>query len=192
MTTPATLHDELKQTTSKPHQALEKKMVKVIKGIKTQGDYARFLELMYGYYAALEKDLDRYLPYMQLGHRRTANKLLSDINQVQTADRPAGRVELCRDLPAIDSLASALGAMYVVEGSVMGAPQIAKMIASQLKLSDNTSLTFFNGSAEDVSSNWSIFLSNFSRDFEDDERQSIIRAATATFEAFSHWIDERS
>jgi heme oxygenase len=187
MTTATTLQDELKQATAKSHQALEKKLIKVIKGVKSKPDYVKFLKLMYGYHAALEKELDRYLQYMQIGHRRTSQKLLNDINQLEQVEK----VELCKDLPAIDSLASALGAMYVIEGSVMGAPHIAKMITSQVKLDGSNSVTFFDENPEELSANWQTFQTNLRREFEDDERRAIIRGATTTFETFSNWIDQR-
>jgi heme oxygenase len=184
----ATLQEELKSSTTKSHQALEKKMLKVIKGIKSKGDYVKFLKLMYGFHAAMEKELERYMPYIQVGNRRLAYRLLNDIKQFE----PVKKVEMCRELPAIDSLASALGAMYVLEGSVMGAPHIVNMITSQLKLHDSSSLTFFTGQGEDMTASWKIFLTNFNRDFEDDERRAIIRSATTTFEMFSHWIEENT
>jgi heme oxygenase len=183
-----TLEEELRSSTSKPQQVLEKKMIKLIKNIKSTGDYVKFLKLIYGYYAALEKDLDRYMPYIQMGNRRMAYRLLNDINQFE----PSKRVDLCKELPAIDSLSAALGAMYVLEGSVMGAPHIVEMFTSQLHLKDNASLTFFTGQGEDLVASWKTFQSNFNRDFEDEERRSIIRSANNTFAAFANWIEART
>lgn len=82
--------------------------------------------------------------------------------------------------------------MYVVEGSVMGAPHVTKMLASQVKLDDNTTSTFFDLPAHEIAASWNTFLSNFYRDFEEDERRSIIRGAETTFATFSNWIDQKA
>jgi heme oxygenase len=179
------LHEELRKRTSDAHQALETKLLTIIRDIKSTSDYVSFLKLMYGYYAAIEEKLDTYIPQMGIEHRRTPGRLLDDLRQYEHTSE----VLFCRDLPVIDSFAAALGGMYVVEGSTLGGPIIARLIASQLGLNDNSTLTFFAGQPES-SQSWNAFKKNFSRPFEEVEKVSLIRAANHTFVTFSNWIDQ--
>jgi heme oxygenase len=181
------LHEELKKRTSDAHQALETKLLTVIRNIKSTGDYVRFLKLMYGYYAAIEERLSDYVPHMGIANRRTSGRLLNDIRNYETSSE----VSLCTDLPLIDSFPAALGSMYVVEGSTMGGPIIARMIATQLGLNDNTTLTFFSGHPGTYQS-WNAFKENFARPFAENEKHSLIHTANHTFFTFSNWIDQHA
>src|SRR6187431_554729 len=125
------LHPYLKEQTSPSHQALEQRMVDLIHQIRSGEDYARFLKLMYGYYAALEDRIAEFVDNRRpwdFKKRRKAGRLLEDIRQFA----PPGSVALCDQLPDLHSYAGALGAMYVLEGSVLGGKIVARMIKEQL------------------------------------------------------------
>lgn len=182
------LHPYLKERTSPSHQALEQRMVALIHQIRSGEDYARFLKLMYGYYAAVEGRIAEFLsnrPPMDFRKRRKADRLMNDINQFSSP----GSGDLCDHLPDVRSYAGALGAMYVLEGSVLGGKMIARMIKGQLQLQDAAGFSFFQGYGEDTGAMWQAFKEDLEQPFDDDEREEVVQAANDTFERFKQWID---
>lgn len=178
------LHQELKDTTTPSHQALEKKMVGFIRNIRTEKDYVRFLKVMYGYYSALERQIENYIPEPEILGRRKANHLLNDLGYYHYEDEPV----LCKELPPIHSYPAALGALYVMEGSTMGGSIIAKMIKGQLGTQEGDGFSFFNGYGENTKKMWDSFKQNFEKPFASEERDELIEAANNTFKSFHNWI----
>jgi len=78
------INEQLKESTQPSHQALEKKMVSMIRKIHTRQDYVKFLKLMYGYYSALEKRVQEYVSELEIGKRRKAERLLEDISYFES------------------------------------------------------------------------------------------------------------
>lgn len=182
------LHPYLKERTSPSHQALEQRMVALIQQIRSGEDYAKFLKLMYGYYAAVEGRIAEFVdnrPPKDFKKRRKADRLLNDISQFSNP----GSVNLCDRLPAVHSYAGALGAMYVLEGSVLGGKMIAKMIRGQLHLQDSAGLSFFLGYGDDTGAMWQAFKEDLEQPFNEDEKEEVVQAANDTFVRFKQWID---
>ena len=182
------LNQQLKEGTQPNHQALEKKMVTMIRGIKSEQDYVRFLKVMYGYYSALEQRIQDYVSETEMTKRRKAERLLDDISHFETVASP----ELCRDLPPISSHAEALGAMYVMEGSTMGGKTIARMIEGQSGLNGPSGFSFFNGYGEDTTKMWEEFKVFLNRPLDEMEKMHLILSANRTFNKFYNWIDKNA
>jgi heme oxygenase len=182
------LHQELKDTTTPSHQALEKKMVGFIRNIKTERDYVRFLRVMYGYYSALERQIETFIPEPEILGRRKANHLLNDLGCFESEDEPA----LCRELPNINSYHAALGALYVMEGSTMGGNIIARIIKGQLGSTGGDGFSFFNGYGDNTKKMWEAFRQNFEKPFASEEREELIEAANNTFITFHNWISKHA
>ena len=183
------LNEELKESTQPSHQALEKKMVSIIKRIRTRQDYVNFLKLMYGYYSALEKRVQEYVSEREIGKRRKAERLLEDITYFESTATPE---TLCDKLPPITSHAEALGAMYVMEGSTMGGKIIARMIEGQAGINGPSGFSFFNGYGEDTGKMWEEFKVFLNRPFDEMEKLNLILAANRTFNTFYNWIDKHA
>jgi heme oxygenase len=182
------INEQLKDSTHPSHQALEKKMVSMIKKIQTRQDYVKFLKLMYGYYSALEKRVQDYVSEPEIGKRRKAQRLLEDISCFETTATP----DLCKELPPISSHAEALGAMYVLEGSTMGGKIIARMIEGQAGINGPSGFSFFNGYGDDNGKMWEDFKSLLNRPFDELEKLNLILTANRTFITFSNWIDKHA
>lgn len=159
-------------------------MVSFIRSIRTEHDYVKFLKVMYGYYSALEQQIESFLPEQEILGRRKANHLLNDLGSFDDDDTPA----LCSDLPEIQSYPAALGAMYVMEGSTMGGSIIAKMIQNQLGRKPTRGFSFFYGYGENTKQMWELFKANFEKPFCNREREELIEAAQKTFITFHNWI----
>ncbi len=182
------INEQLKDSTQASHQALEKKMVSIIKKIKTREDYVNFLKLMYGYYSALERSVQEYVTEMEIGKRRKAERLLQDISYFESTSTP----DLCKELPPISSHAEALGAMYVMEGSTMGGKIIARMIEGQAGIDGPSGFSFFNGYGEETSKMWEEFKTFLNRPFDEIEKLNLILTANRTFRTFYNWIDRNA
>lgn len=182
------LNDQLRESTQPSHQALEKKMVSLIRKIRTRQDYVKFLKLMYGYYSALERRVQEYVSEMEIGKRRKAERLLEDISYFESTSDPA----LCSELPPIRSHAEALGAMYVMEGSTRGGKIIAQMIEGQAGINGPSGFSFFNAYGEENGRMWEEFKVFLNRPFDEMEKLNLILTANRTFITFYNWIDKHA
>lgn len=182
------LNEQLRESTHPSHQALEKKMVSIIRGIRTKQDYVNFLKLMYGYYSALERRVQEYVSDTEIGKRRKAERLLEDISYFESTGTP----DLCKELPPICSHAEALGAMYVLEGSTHGGSTIARMIEGQAGINGPSGFSFFNGYGEENGKMWEEFKTILNRPFDELEKLNLILTANRTFITFYNWIDKHA
>jgi len=182
------LNDQLQESTHPSHEALEKKMVSMVRKIRNRSDYVKFLKLMYGYFSALEKRVQEYVSELEIGKRRKAQRLLEDISYFEATASP----DLCKDLPPITSHAEALGAMYVMEESAMGAQAIAQMIKRQAGINGPSGFSFFNSYGEDGGKMWEEFKSLLNKPFDELEKLDLILTANRTFNAFNNWIDKHA
>jgi heme oxygenase len=182
------LTDELKEYTEEVHHASEKKMIVALRHISTYEDYIRMLNWLYGFYAPVERLVRQHLTednFPDINRRSRAEYILWDIRE---SGLPVPKPEACERLPLIDSFHSALGAMYVLEGSTLGGRIIAGMIARSLE--STQSLSFFNGYGAETGYMWSTFKTYLNQPFSTDERREVIAAAEDTFLTFKNWIEK--
>jgi len=122
------IQEELRKQTAAAHQQLEKLVVARLKNIRNNEDYADLLKIFYAYFSRLEKAISPYRSTEVLPdytERRHAISLANDI--VSLGAELTGLPEL--SVPTIDNTVKALGALYVMEGSVMGGIIIIQMLA---------------------------------------------------------------
>ena len=182
------LTEELKEMTADAHRAAEKKLIAVLKKTTTTADYMRMLNWLYGYYSPLEALIRRFLTpdvLPDIIKRCRAEYLVWDMKESGLPELPPDK---CDQLPVIDSLASALGALYVLEGSTLGGRIIAGMISRELD--SLKSLSFFHGYGAETQKMWLSFKEFLNRPFPLMQRREIIAAAEDTFITFKNWIDK--
>ncbi|HEY0742734.1 MAG TPA: biliverdin-producing heme oxygenase [Chryseosolibacter sp.] len=180
------LADELKEQTRLVHADLEKKLLTHIQGVKDTGRYTRLLVLMYGYYAALEQQLDRFrqdLPDYNI--RRKSQAILDDLDVLAY---PTKQIPVCLDVPSIHSLPSALGAMYVLEGSTLGGKIISKMLLKQVPTLEG-STRFFQGYKEESMTMWQKFKEHLHSTVDESQQHETHFAAKETFVKFKKWLE---
>lgn len=182
---------ELKAYTAKEHLELEQKLIPMIKDVKNVSQYAALLKLFFGFYAPLEKklsdvvDLKNVITGMQL---RKAESLKNDIIAIQS---PVENVLLCDDLPGVVNLSSALGILYVLEGSTLGGKGIAGILKKNLATEAAIPFSFFLYYGDDTKKMWDRFkdkldsTSNLSKD-------DLLSAASETFILFKRWIQKNN
>ncbi|MGE9313627.1 biliverdin-producing heme oxygenase [Niabella sp. CJ426] len=175
------LSNHIKEATKAPHQQLEVVVVKKLKSIRSQADYADLLKHFYAYFSKVEQAVAPYINETVLpdyAERRNSSYIKADIEalgeSVETLPHAVA--------PGIVNTISALGALYVLEGSIMGGRIIVQMLE---KAGITQGVSFFSGYGEATGQMWQRFTEVLNRyaPTEDDEAQAIA-AANATFKQF--------
>lgn len=182
------LTEQLKENTADVHQSTEKKMIVALKKIETKEDYIHMLNWLYGFYAPIETLVRQQLTednFPGITKRSRAEYILWDIRE-SGVETP--QPETCEQLPVIDSFHSALGALYVLEGSTLGGRIIAGMISRSL--GSVNSLSYFNGYGAETGNMWNAFKDFLNQPFTIEQKEEIIAAAEDTFLTFKTWIDK--
>lgn len=181
------LAESLKKYTSEVHSELEQRLLAHIHAVQTAQHYGWLLTLMYGYYAALEKDLERFSEVLpDYRDRRKSDYILQDLNTLQYSTEG---LPVCRDIPTISSLPAALGAMYVLEGSTLGGKVISKLLKKRLPSLEG-STNFFEGYGEKTGDMWQKFRAHLVATVQEQNFNETQRAAHETFSKFKNWIEK--
>jgi len=163
-------------------------MILALKRIETNKDYVHMLNWMYGFYAPIEALIQKQLTsdiLPDIDRRSRAEYLLWDIRDQGLLNL---EFRICRELPVIDSVEQAIGALYVLEGSTLGGRIIAGMLKE--KLGANLPTTWFNGYGEENSRMWQSYKDFLDQPRTPEQHAAILEAAKATFITFKNWIDK--
>lgn len=181
--------DKLRTATRAEHEALEQDMFPLIQGITDAKTYGQLLQLFYGYYQPLEKDIEPYGAALldDYAQRRKVQWIRNDLLAM---DLPQDGIRIDKYNPVVDSRAAAMGALYVMEGSTLGGKIICKTIRENLGLPDHNGLSFFNGYGAETGSKWKTFLQVLDGFSETPEEETIVQSARAVFAGFSRWISD--
>ncbi|SMD16651.1 biliverdin-producing heme oxygenase [Pedobacter nyackensis] len=175
------LSNSIKDATKEAHLTLEKKVVQKMKAIRSDADYADFLKHFYAYFNQVEQAIAPYITTELLpdhAERRNSSYLKQDIEALgsDVNDLPEAIA------PEITNAIQALGALYVMEGSIMGGPIIVKMLE---KSGVTNGVSFFSGYGEATGQMWGKFVAvlNASANSEAEEELAI-KSANDTFSNF--------
>lgn len=176
------LNTKIKEATRVPHQEVEKKVVLRIKAIRNEADYADFLKHFYAYFKAVEQAVAPYITTAilpDLAERRNSSYIKTDIEAL------GDNIEALpfATAPEINNAVQALGALYVLEGSIMGGPYIVQMLQ---KCGLTRGFSFFNGYGAASGQKWAAFtqILNALPKNEAEEEQAL-QSAHETFARFS-------
>lgn len=175
------LSTNIKETTKTAHIQLEKRVVQHLKAITSYEDYAEFLKCFYAYFSELEKVIMPFITKELLPDykaRRNSTSLKNDI--LESGYTVQGLPDVA--MPQIGNALGAFGALYVMEGSVMGGSIIVEMLR---KRGIVKGVTFFSGYGEETGKMWGTFISVLNNLTGSAQEQDIvIQAAEATFNNF--------
>lgn len=157
-------------------------------------DLARYRDLLarfYGWYAPMEARLARAADWEALGYdfeaRRKTPLLADDLRALGIAD-PAG-LPRCEALPEVKDAASALGCMYVIEGSTLGGQMLTRHFKAQLGLTPARGCAFFGSYGADVGPRWVAFRAFLAAaDVSGAAEDAAIASARATFDTLGAWL----
>ena len=179
------LDQDLKEKTRVEHAALEKTLLQFIRGVNSRLEYADLLTKLYGYYHALENVISPFLLDSEVtdySTRRKSDRLFLDLAEI----RDGKNIELCRQLPAVDSYHSALGVLYVLEGSTLGGRIIAGMLSSRIQ--SESGFRFFYSYGDDTIEMWKRFKGHLRKPYTKEQQEIIISSALLTFITFKNWL----
>jgi heme oxygenase len=175
------LSSNIKEATHTAHQQLEVIVVKKLKAIRSQAEYADLLKHFYAYFNKVEQAIAPFITTEVLpdyASRRNSSHIKNDIEALgaTVTDLPLA------EAPAIPDTISALGALYVMEGSIMGGRIIVQMLE---KAGITQGVSFFSGYGEATGRMWQGFtevLNQYAPTTEDETKA--IATANATFSKF--------
>ena len=102
---------------------------------------------------------------------------------------PLEKIPRCAALPAFDTPASRLGALYVVEGSTLGGRQLARGLDQLLGQAGNVGRRFFHGRGADTTPAWNAFLARMtSSERTAADHTETVEAAVKTFSIYEEWL----
>jgi heme oxygenase len=175
----------VKLFTSNAHQELEALIVPKLSSIQSQDDYHSLLKCFYGYFKPVENVIEQFIDkniLPDIKQRRKATLILKDL------DDSDDDVLLCQDLPEINNTATALGAMYVLEGSTLGGRGITKMLL-KTGIFPSSQIQFFNGYGEHTGKMWVSFQNCLNEYcYKQGEAEETLQTANDTFVYFKNWV----
>lgn len=181
------LSTNIKEATKEAHLNLERKVIQKLKAIRSNADYADFLKYFYTYFNQVEQAIAPYITSAVLPdykERRNSAYLKNDIEAL------GGTVNDIRTVavPVIQNELQALGALYVMEGSIMGGSIIVKMLE---KGGITEGVSFFSGYGEATGQKWGVFVSVMNQQATTPEQEAIaINTADETFVRFGDVFEE--
>ena len=191
---PPSLIHALRTETAELHVALEKRLPFFSEQLDLDL-YRRLMAAYYGFYKPLEQRL-HVLTLTPTGLDQSLRiklpVLRADLTALGLDDHAIEALPTCRDLPQIDSRASALGVSYVLEGATLGGQILRRRVAEQLGLDASSGAAFLNVYGELTGRRWKDFLQYLGdRNLGDAQTLEVTRAAKATFTHFEHWLDSQ-
>ncbi len=182
-----TLSNSIKEATKAGHQDTEKKVITRIKHIKTEQDYLQLLRCFYAYFSAVERAIAPYMTASILPdheERRNSAYIKADIQELggDFNNLPAATA------PSVTNNLQAMGALYVLEGSIMGGPYIVQMLK---KMGITGGFSFFSGYGENSGHMWHSFTESLnSLPKSELDKVTAVDTAMETFRRFGDVFEE--
>ena len=180
--------DVLKRSTEEDHAAIERAL-NLPDPTLTLISYRTLLERFYGYYAPWERicrpSVDQFLP--GFFDKRLRTPLLErDLAFLGGGDVHA--ITECLNVPAVRSLAQALGSMYVVEGSTLGGRLLSRHFSDALGVEAETGGMFFAGYGGRTGAMWREFAAIVETHLPSSSATEGVEAAQNTFRTLREWL----
>ncbi len=188
--TPLTLPERLKQHTARDHAEVEACVD--LMGIDSLGRYLSVLQAFHGFWPGMEARIQVVLPpalQQEWMSRWRAARLGPDLRLLGFSADAVAALPACDTWPEISSPAAALGALYVLEGSSLGARHISRHLADRLGLSADCGAGFFAGHGAQTGALWLRFKDVLQEQLTTPTEQAMaVNAAGQTFSCLNHWF----
>jgi len=184
----------LRSRTAHQHSLLEQ--TKASKNLLSQqvttADYSAYLSLLYGFVKGFENVVfplvDHYITDIE--DRRKTHLLVADLNMLGIDEADLAVIPEQFFEEAYQSTATALGGMYVLEGSVLGGAFIYKHLQTTVGSEAIAGKAkYFKVYGSETGSRWKIFLKAFCQASSGMEEE-VIESASQTFSALHNWFNQ--
>ena len=182
----------LKSSTAEQHQNVETLMPFFREQFSLE-DYTHTLEAFLGFFEPVERALSGAADWSAIGidiqDRSRAHLLRNDLCARGLSDSAIASLPRCSSLPPMGNLASALGCLYVLEGSTLGGQVIGRELARRFGIGESTGASFFLSHGSRVGEMWKEFCSVVRKHARQaDSRQLAVEAAKQTFASLEDWM----
>jgi heme oxygenase len=160
----------------------------------TAADYATYLSLLYGFVKGFEHIVFPLLQHSvtDIEERRKTHLLVSDLNMLGIDEAGIATIPEQFFAEVYHSNATALGGMYVLEGSVLGGAVINKHLQKTLGTEAIAGkANFFTAYGSETGSKWKGFLATFCLAASGMEEE-VIESASQTFSILHQWFSNTS
>jgi heme oxygenase len=179
---------ELRLATAENHRALERRLPFTSSELDLPL-YTQLMKAYYGFYAPLEHIFDR-LDWRQVTteDRRKTPTLEQDLLALGMNHQEVDALDLCQDLPSIETHAQLLGAMYVIEGATLGGQILRRIAHDKLAIGEITGGGFLDVYGSATGRMWKGYLAELAHVVAPAERAQVVASALGTFACFEQWL----
>lgn len=180
--------DRLRAETRDLHERVEHRLP-LLDARLTLAGYRATLQALHGLHAPLERRLAA-VPGLErcgldLARRWRAPRLAADLRALGAP--PSALDAASPHVPHVGDVASALGALYVLEGSTLGGRVVARHVTAALPVTAADGCAFLASAGTHVGRSWRSFrhaVEAYAAARDDAVAQAIVDGARATFVAF--------
>ncbi len=186
MTRTPSLRDRLRIETRAAHDALDETLDLTGQPL-TLDQYVRLLARFHGFHRAIEPLLARLIePSLWTGRSKLA-VLQQDLDRCGMSAAVVRLLPAPEDLPSITDRATALGALYVSEGSTLGGRIIDRQLqANPVVPADARS--YFGGYGAQTGAKWQAICAALETSSNPNHHQRTIRSAQLVFASLQRWL----
>ncbi len=184
---------QLRNQTADSHKALEQNPLSVLLMSEeiTLPDYGDYLKSLYGFVYGFERSVFPMLHKSidDLPARLKTHLILEDLKTLQPADIKGNIIEENIFNRYYNDLPSALGGMYVLEGSTLGGQIIHRRLHKTLGTSIAGKTLYINAYGGQTGSMWKKFLQQFCEaSVHTGQEEKVIESAVRTFTLLDEWM----
>ncbi len=179
--------DILKKETAQYHDDIEQRLEsnKLFDGTFTQDNYYKMLVVNHQFIQSLEPEIKALLTVSDLAFlsKINLNKLAlleKDLHELNLPINPTEKLNL------LANREEALGALYVIEGSMLGGMVIAKQLKKYPDL-EQTGFNYFGHYGQDIGPIWKSFVAYLNENLITEEQQQ--QTLNGAIKAYQYLID---
>jgi heme oxygenase len=186
---PSVILERLKATTATVHSSLEQRL-RIALPAPSLTDYRSYLRAMHGFVAPLEatfRAMAELLPAeLELEQRYKTALLRADLTAL-AARAGACDTPICNALPPTNDPAAALGALYVLEGSTLGARWLLRHLEP---IEIEPASSYLRGYGDALGPMWQKMRATLASYHAENPGQAValLAAAVQTFERLDDWL----
>lgn len=178
----------MRESTWPIHQRLDRRL-SAARRFARREDYRAHLAALWGIHAAVERGWDAVAwtdVLDDIDERRKLPLLEADLHRLGGT---CAELPICPDLPSGSDPSTALGVLYVLEGSTLGGRHLLAVVGRTLALGPDNGASYLASYGERVDAMWSRFGHAAEAYCADHERRTrAVESAVSAFAAMERWL----
>ena len=188
--------DKLKAETDELHHRLQ--INKAFEGLTGDNpsinQYTRLLMKFLPFYREIEQKLAEVQDWEFVGfnfkEKRKSHLIEKDLKFLGLTDEKLQSIPACKEIPELNTIQQALGCMYVLEGSMLGAQLLAKNLNTHFGYDSDNGCAYLKcyGEGQSVGLKFREFANFLAKHSSCADESEIVNSAKATFESLDKWL----